>query len=94
MQAGNPNIVTVTVNTDGSVSPDPLPARPGNQVRWRGAMAQIDFSAGDPFQPSQAVLHSNGAASNPVKAHGAQARYKYSVTINGQIFDPVIVIDP
>lgn len=94
MQSATTKMVSVTVNTDGSVSPDPAYAKPGDRIQWTGATAQVDFGGSDPFNPSQGVLHSNGAASNPVKPHAAQRQYNYSVTLNGQAFDPVIVIDP
>jgi hypothetical protein len=86
-----PKTVPVTVNTDGSCSPDPVHAYPSDHIIWSGACAEVHFPANNPFDMEQSKKFPANKKHQVAKPPG---KYTYNVTTASGTYDPDVIIDP
>ena len=85
----------VTVNSDLSVSPDPVQIHGGDTVTWEGSE---DFAVHMPQGYNNPhVQQSNGkwqGSSDPFPGRADKYRVQYTVTRGGQVHDPDVEVLP
>jgi hypothetical protein len=89
--AAQPKTVPITVNKDGSCSPDPAQARNNDWIIWDGTVNELQFPDENPFDDGK---NKKFKPKLKYKVSKLQGKFKYSVITPNGTFDPDIEIIP
>ncbi len=86
---------TLYVDADNTVYPDPMVIAAGDQIEWQSGAGAIDIDfTSSPFTGKSFHAPHNGKTPKSGKAHTTPGNYKYTVSGNGKVTDPIVIVDP
>ncbi len=87
----SPKTVQITVNTNGTCSPDPAHVKKNDTIMWVGASAEMEFPTNNPFNDPPKKRYKQNQR---YIVNNKQGQYKYNVITPSGTYDPDVIIDP
>lgn len=87
----SPKTVQITVNPNGTCSPDSAHVQKNDKIIWVGASAEMQFPANNPFGDPPGKKYKQ---KQQYTVNNKQGTYKYNVITPNGTYDPDVVVDP
>jgi hypothetical protein len=87
----SPKTVQITVNANGTCSPDQAHVQKNDKIIWVGASAEMEFPTNNPFGHPPGKKYKQ---KEHYTVNNKPASYKYNVITPNGSYDPDVVVDP